>query len=63
MDEGERASYFGLHQWNFNMVQSDFTITNRSGSIRVNANDYFKGECEVSAYVREEKIFCIIKKL
>ena len=63
VNEGERAGYFGLHQWNFNLKESDFTITNRSCSININLNVYFKDECEISSYISNEKIFCIIKKL
>ena len=63
VNEGERAKYFGLHQWNFNLQQSDFTISNRSGSICVNINKHFEKECDISSYILKEKVFCIIKKL
>lgn len=61
-NEGKAAKYYGLHQWNFDVVDGDFIITNRFGE-QINVNNTFAGKALVHL-IRQttERLVVVIQK-
>ena len=59
--EGEYTNYFGLHQWNFFIENSNFFISNKGNQIIHNVNAFFKST-QIESFYEGKKIINIIKK-
>ncbi|EGQ8946930.1 methyltransferase domain-containing protein [Vibrio parahaemolyticus] len=61
-NEGNAAKYYGLHQWNFDVVDNIFAITSRFGDV-VNVNQAIEGVARIhSISVSNERLVVIIQK-
>lgn len=62
-NEGKFTNYYGLHQWNFEVFESEFHISNRNGSINLNINQAFFAVAKIENSITENTITTIITKL
>lgn len=62
LNEGTRASGYGLHQWNLALNSGDLWVANRTSSIRVNLSQRHRHNCEIQSRCDGEKLLCKIQK-
>ncbi|RPA27855.1 methyltransferase domain-containing protein [Shewanella frigidimarina] len=61
-NEGKAAKYYGLHQWNFDVVNEDFIISNRFGE-QINVNNTLRHKALIHQIKQtEERLIVIIQK-
>jgi len=61
-NEGKAAKYYGLHQWNFDVVNDDFVISNRFGG-QINVNNTLLDKALIHQIKQtEERLIVLIKK-
>lgn len=61
-NEGINADYYGLHQWNFTLKDSNFFIKNKDESININVNEKLKNIATITTEIKEGRIIVKIKK-
>ena len=62
INEGENAGYYGLHQWNFNLVNESLFIRNKDSSIVVNLSDEHRETCRIKSRCADGKLSCELWK-
>lgn len=60
-NEGERRSYSGLHQWNFDVAQGDLVIWNHAFERRLSQE--LKPEASVEAWIEDEQVLVRVRLL
>jgi SAM-dependent methyltransferase len=59
-NEGQRENYEGLHQWNFDIINSNFCIWNKKSQLFL--KDYLSSEATISTHLYNNWIEVFIKK-
>ena len=53
-NEGESAQYWGLHQWNFDVIDDSFLVSNNA--VEVNVGSALEGRAVTTAWISENEV-------